>query len=111
MQAVASWAATAHMVCEAWLNGAVPTHYARRTLQTAQQKLQKEADTLEQSSSIPGDRLAKALEQLQNLEAMVDEMREAVQTGDRASLGQQINQLAAEEEALKTFTQSAGSQP
>ena len=111
MQTAASWAATAHMVGEAWLGGTVPTRYARRTLQTAQQTLSEQRDTLEQSPSITGDRLSKALEHLQNLEATVGEMQEAVQTGDRASLGQQIKQLATQEETLKTFTREAGGQP
>jgi hypothetical protein len=111
MQTATSWAATAHMVGEAWLGGAVPTRYARRTLQTAQQTLSEKRDTLQQSPSITGDRLSKALEHLQNLEATVEEMQKAVQMGDRASLGQQIKQLATEEQTLKTFTQNAGGQP
>lgn len=110
MQTATSWAATAHMVGEAWLGGAVPTRYARRTLQTAQQTL-SEKRTLEQSPFLTGDRLSKALEHLQNLEATVEEMQKAVQTGDRASLGQQIKQLATEEQTLKAFTQNAGGQP
>jgi hypothetical protein len=111
MQTATSWAATAHMTGEAWLNGAVPTRYARRTMQTAQQALSEEKRMLEQSPSITGDRLSKALEQLQQLEATVEEMQAAVQTGDRARLGQQLNQLATQEQTLKTFTQNAGGQP
>ncbi len=111
MQTAASWAATTHMVGEAWLNGAVPTPYARRTLETAQQTLSEQKRTLAQSPSVTGDSLSKALERLQNLQATVAAMHEAVRTGDRAGLGQLINRLAAEEQALKTFTQDAGGQP
>ena len=111
MQTATSWAATAHMVGEAWLGGAVPTRYARRTLQTAQQTLSEKRNTLEQSPPITGDRRSQVLEHLQHLEATVEEMQEAVQTGDRASLGQQIKQLATEEQTLKTITQEAGGQP
>ena len=99
------------MVCEAWLNGAVPTPYARRTLETARQALSEQRGTLAQSPPITGDSLSQAQEHLQNLEATVAAMHEAVQTGDRAGLGRLINQLAAEEQTLKTFTQNAGGQP
>ena len=111
MQTTTSWAATAHMVGEAWLGGAVPNPYARRTLQTAEQTLSEQRATLEQSSSLTDERRAKALEQLQNLEAIVEGMQEAVQTGDRASMGQRIEQLASQEQALKAFTESVGGQP
>ena len=111
MQTATSWAATAHMVSEAWLGGAVPTRYARRTLQTAQQTLSEQRHTLEQSPSITGDSLSKALSHLQHLEATVEAMHEAVRTGDRASLSRLLDQLATEEQTLKTFTQAAGGQP
>ena len=111
MQTATSWAATARMAGAAWLGGAVPTRYARRTLQTAQQTLSEKSNTLEQSPSITGDRRSKALEHLQNLEVTVEEMQKAVQTGDRPRLGQQIKHLAMEEQTLKTFTQNAGGQP
>jgi hypothetical protein len=111
MQTAASWAATAHMAGEAWLNGAVTTRYARRTLETARQTLSEQQRTLAQSPPVTGDSLSKALGHLQNLEATVEAMREAVRTGDRAGLGQSINRLEAEEQALKTFTQNAGGRP
>ena len=111
MQTAASWAATAHMVCEAWLGGTVPTRYAERTLQTARQTLSEQRDTLGRSPSDTSGSLSKALEQIRNLEATIEEMRGSVQAGDRASLERQLRQLAAEEQALKTLTQDAGGQP
>jgi hypothetical protein len=39
LQTAASWAATAHLAGEAWLSGAVPTAYTRRTLRLAEQAL------------------------------------------------------------------------
>ncbi len=39
MQTATSWATTAQMAGEAWLQRAVPTHYARRTSETAVETL------------------------------------------------------------------------
>jgi hypothetical protein len=111
MQTVTSWAATAHMVGEAWLRGAVPTRYARRTLQSAEETLAEERSALGQLPSLEGDRLAQTLQHLQKLETTVEEMRNTVETGDRARVGQQIEDLARHEQTLKSFTQHARGQP
>ena len=111
MQTVTSWAATAHMVGEAWLRGAVPTRYARRTLQTAQEMLAEERSALGQLAPRAGDRLAQTLQHLQKLETTVERMRRTVETGDRARLCQQIEDLATQEQTLKSFIQHAGGQP
>jgi uncharacterized metal-binding protein len=44
LQTVTSWAATAEMTGEAWIQGNVPTAYAKQTLSTAQKKLHKQTE-------------------------------------------------------------------
>jgi predicted nuclease with TOPRIM domain len=89
----------------------VPTSYAGRTLETIQQTLQEEADALEKLSSSTDERQAKALEQVQNLEATIDEMQAAVEAGDHAGMARQVNQLAVEEQTIKALAESLGGQP
>lgn len=111
MQTATSWAATAQMAGEAWLGGAVPTHYAERTIETAKETLLDTRETLEQLSSIPRDQRAKAREHLQNLTAKIEEMRTAIRSGDRARVRQQLQQLAVQKQAFMTFMENAGPQP
>lgn len=50
LQSVKSWAATAHMVGDAWKRKAVPTAYAKQTLTKTQEELKKETDSLSKLS-------------------------------------------------------------
>lgn len=111
MQTATSWAATAQMAGEAWVRRAVPTHYAGRTIETAVETLSETRQTLEQSSSIPPDQRVKAREHLQNLAATIEEMRKAIRSGDRARVQEQVEQLAAQKQALLNFLENAGARP
>ncbi len=93
------------------MSGSVPAAYTRRTLQTAQRRLEEEADELERSSPNPDERQAKAVELIQNLEVTIDEMQEAVEAEDRASLAQQIERVAAQQQEIKTLAESPWEQP
>ena len=108
LETVTSWAATAHMVGDAWINGTVPTAYAKQTLEAAQQSLQEEMDTLAQGSTVPSDRRTKLLETLQSLEQTVGQMATAVEQEDRAALTQQMQQLSTEEQTIGTLAKNAG---
>ncbi len=111
MQTATSWAATAQMAGEAWLRRAVPTHYARRTSETAVETLLETRETLEHPSSIPADQRGKAREHLQNLAATIEEMRKAIRSGDRSRVQQQVEELAGQKHALMSFMENAGAQP
>jgi hypothetical protein len=107
LQTAASWAATAHMAGEAWISGAVPTAYTRRTLHMAEQtlveglrKVQDQPATSAASASVP--------EHLQSLKHTLSRMREAVQTEDRMAMTQHMTALANEEEALRALRKGVG---
>ncbi|MCU6566712.1 hypothetical protein, partial [Klebsiella pneumoniae] len=44
LQTASSWAATVEMTSEAWIQGNVPTAFAKQTLSTAQKKLHKQTE-------------------------------------------------------------------
>lgn len=113
LQTVTSWAATAHMVGDAWTRGVVPTAYAKQTLEKAQKELHKEIDKLTQKSD-PQDR-ATLQEQLRRLESTVGQMSTAVEQGNRtalaklvADIAQQLKQLSREEQTISTLAKTAG---
>lgn len=109
LQTITSWSATAQMVGEAWVRGAVPTVYAKQTLSTAQQELQKETDTLAQLS-IPPTQRPTLLENLQRLDQTVGQMSTAAQQTDRTGMAQEIQKLALEKQKIKKFAQTKGMQ-
>lgn len=109
LQTITSWSATAQMVGEAWVRGAVPTVYAKQTLSTAQQELQKETDTLAQLS-IPPTQRPTLLENLQHLDQTVGQMSTAAQQTDRTGMAQEIQKLALEKQKIKKFVQARGMQ-
>ncbi len=99
------------MVGDTWVSNSVPTTYAVKTFQTAQQKLQQASDALTQASTIPALQRTTALEHLQNLQNITTEMLESVQRGDRSRVVQLVGQISAEEEAIKTLARSEDSKP
>lgn len=109
LQTVTSWAATAHMVGDSWLRGTVPTVYAKQTLQTAQEELQKETSALAKAAPV-GDR-TQVLAQLERLKYTLRQMAATVEQKDRSGLTQQVQQLALQEQALKRLVPTPGRQP
>lgn len=110
LQTVTSWAATAEMTSEAWMQGNVPTAFAKQTLSTAQKKLHKQTETIAQSSYDPAQRRT-ILEHLQSLESTVGQMSIAVEQEDRIAIAQQLQQLSIQEQTVIILANTAGKQP
>jgi hypothetical protein len=109
LQTAASWAATAHLAGEAWLSGAVPTAYTKRTLHMAEHTLvegirQVQAQPATSAAAAP----ASVSEHLQRLTHLLSRMREAVQAEDRRAMTHHLTALAHEEEALRTLIKGGG---
>ena len=110
LQTVISWEATAHMVGDAWLKRTVPTVFARRTLQSAREELQREVDTLAHIPDMPAQQRTMLLEPLQQSEHIVAQMLTAVEQDDLAQMTQQLQQLSTNEQAIKALAEKAGLQ-
>lgn len=109
LQTVASWAATARVVGEAWLKGDVPHAYATKTLSNAQETLQEEAKTIEELKPEAGTGLRdQLLNQTRSAAQVIDQMRAAVEKRDHQALAQLVKQLEAEEQAVKATAKSGG---
>jgi|SRR5918911_4977980 uncharacterized protein YPO0396 len=105
LQTVASWTATAHMVGDAWLKGAVPHAYVTKTLVNARETLQEETKTIEELKPEAG---AELLDQTRNVGQLVEQMRAAIEKKDNQTLAQLLKQLEAEEQAVKATAKSGG---
>lgn len=112
LQTITSWTATARMVGEAWIKGAVPNAYALHTLRTAKESLSESIKTLsEQNPEGAAELQTSLMGQARSLERLVDEMRGAVQNRDGGALAQLLKQLEGEEQTIKTLARNGGIQP
>lgn len=109
LQTVTSWAATAEMTGEAWMQGNVPTTFAKQTLFSALQKLHKETETIAQLSYDPTQRRT-ILEHLQILESTVGQMSIAVEQEDRIAIANQLQQLSTQKQKIIILANTAGGQ-
>lgn len=92
-QTILSWTATAHMVGDAWRRRAVPTTYARQTLESARRAVGavgKKDPALEET-------LAR--------------MADALRRNDRSALAQQIAALSEREQRLRAQSKPSRVQP
>jgi hypothetical protein len=105
---VKSWTATAHMVGDSWIKGAVPEAYAKQTLQAAQSELHKQGNTL--AKVAPAQIQTQLSDQLQQLEQTIGQMTLAVEHKDRPAMIQQIRQLSTQEHAIKVLAATVGEQ-
>ena len=110
LKTISSWAATASLVGEALMKGSVPVAYAKRTLETAEQKLQDESKMLEKSSDIPNDERTRAQVEINRIQGLVGQMRTAIEGKDQAALFQSIGQLMIEERSIKSFIKNVSGQ-
>ena len=110
LQTVSSWVSTSHMVGEALQNGKVPNAYAARTLEAAGQNLQEESRTLEKSSDIPAEGRANAQAQIARLQQIIGQLKTSVEGKDTALLSKEMEQLALEEQSLKSSLKGDSSQ-
>lgn len=107
MKTVSSWTATAQMAGEAWTKGFVPDAYARRTLETARENLRETAETLEQVKQIPANQNLQAQTEIGNLRQTMNQMRAAIESGNKSALAQSLNQLIMQKQALEMSVKSA----
>lgn len=110
LKTVSSWASTSRMVGEALMNGKVPMAYAKRTLETAQQKLQDESKTFSNSTDIPNERRTNVQGQINRIQQLVNQMKTAVEGNDKAALSQSIGQLMIEEQSMKSSIKNSSGQ-
>jgi hypothetical protein len=112
LQTITSWTATARMVGEAWLKGAVPNAYAAHTLQTADESLSEAIRTLSEQSSEGVAELQTSLTgQARSLKQLVEQMRAAIENRDGSALPQLLKQLEGEEQTIRTLAKNGGLQP
>jgi len=112
LQTITSWTATARMVGEAWLKGAVPNAYAAHTLRTAGESLSEAIRTLsEQSPEGVAELQTSLMGQARSLEQLVEQMRAAVENRDGSALSQLLKQLEGEEQTIKALAKNGGIQP
>lgn len=100
LETVQSWAATAHMVGEAWTKDTVPIAYTEQTLQTAQQTLQEELNTIREMSAVPIDQRTRALESARHLQQIIRQMQAAIERKDYAAMAEQVKELTTAEQTL-----------
>lgn len=105
-QTVKSWTATAHLVGDAWMQGSVPTPYAKKTLQAAEQDLQKQAEMLQKKA--PTQQQMMLLEHLQRSKQIMNQMSSAIEQKDRTQMMQLIQQISTEEQTLNPLAKPAG---
>ena len=105
---MASWAATARMAGEEWLKGSVPRAYAAQTLRAAEETLQEEAQAIQGQRAEGAAALQTSLlERTQAISQALGQMRAAVEGGDKRALAQLLEQLGAEERAVKSLAGGA----
>jgi ABC-type proline/glycine betaine transport system substrate-binding protein len=103
LRTVASWAATVRKVCEDWQGGRVPTGYAAKALEAAQDELQTEAQTLSEDTSIPAQARAAAQGQIEQLAQAVGQAQGAVGRADATAMAQVLGQLDAAARPINSF--------
>lgn len=112
LQTITSWTATARMVGEAWLKGAVPNAYAAHTLQTAKESLSEAIRALsEQKLEGVAELQTSLVGQARSLEQLVEQMRTDIENRDANALSQLLKQLEGEEQTTKSLAKSGGLQP
>jgi hypothetical protein len=109
LETVTSWAATAHMLADAWLAGAVPTAYATQTLEQGQHALRQKLRTRPASS--PAETRPQLLEYVQELEHTLGQMQAAIARHDRAALTQQLEHLAYVKHTIMALAKTRHAQP
>ena len=95
-----SWIETTRMVGQAWKAGWVPSTYAARTIQTAQETLQKESETI-QSFPIADKTRADLRARIQQMQDSLGQAEMAVKNSDRTGVDTAMSQLTAAEQILE----------
>jgi len=95
-----SWVETTRMVGQAWQAGSVPSAYAARTFQTAQDTLQQESETI-QNLSIAEVTRADLRANIQQMQNSLGQAEVALKNSDRAGVNAAMTQLTAAEQILE----------
>jgi hypothetical protein len=112
LQTLSSWAATLRLLADSWREGAVPSRYAAKTAEAAQETLQEEARKIERSCEMCYGSWSQAVlgAHAHNLDSLASELSQAVQKEDRAAAVQLVESLAGEEQSLRDLARKAGAQ-
>ena len=108
---VASWAASLHLLCDAWREGSVPTRYAAKSLEEAREALGEEAQTLRRELSqgeAEPQRGSALLDSLARLDALAVAAAGAVRAGDRGAAEQIVGALSREQQSLSDLSRGVG---
>jgi hypothetical protein len=93
LKAVDSWAATAGLTGQSWLDGTTPAVYARQTLEAATQAMQRSAQTIAQAP-LRADLRSDLAAAVRARQSAVEMMRSGVEAGDRGVVAGQVRRLA-----------------
>ncbi|MEH2423537.1 MAG: hypothetical protein V7K48_22275 [Nostoc sp.] len=110
-QSVSSWVATANMVGDAWIRGAVPNKYAEQTLKKAQEELRKEKEKIDEiklSKDVSEHDKSVLLTEVLQLANNTEEMSRAVAQKNHSVVRQKLGELAAEKRSLNKLRKVAG---
>lgn len=103
VQNVSSWSATAHMVGDAWIHGAVPKKYAQKTLKKAQEEILKERDNivkLQTSQLTIKEHKSVLASKLLLLANKTEKISIAIAKTNRAEVQKSLEELEAESRLL-----------
>jgi hypothetical protein len=109
LKTVISWAATAQMASQAWLQHRVPAVYAQQTLRKTQENLQAGLDEIDKVA--PPQNRAIALSQVKRLQDTIQHMATGLERQDRATLTQNLRILSRQKQGIQTLVQTFGGQP
>ncbi|MEH2011883.1 hypothetical protein [Nostoc sp.] len=110
-QSVSSWVATANMVGDAWIRGAVPNKYAEQTLKKATEELRKEKEKIDEiklSKDVSKHHKSVLIAEVFQLANKTQEMSKAVAQKNRSVVRQKLGELAAEKRSLNKLRKVAG---
>ncbi|WP_298907384.1 hypothetical protein [uncultured Nostoc sp.] len=110
-ESVSSWVATANMVGDAWIRGAVPNKYAEQTLKRATEELRKEKEKIDEiklSKDVNKHDKSVLIAEVFQLANKTQEMSKAVAQKNRSVVRQKLGELAAEKRSLNKLRKVAG---
>jgi hypothetical protein len=100
LETAESWSATAALIGERWLAGAVPAPYTRDALRAAATGLEDELSAVG-SASLPSGTKATLAASMVALDTAVTALRAAVGANDRALVARRIDALLTEQRAVR----------
>ena len=93
LKTVDSWAATAQLTGQSWLDGSVPTVYARQTFEAAKSAMRQSEQRLARTQ-LRADERDDLMAALREREGVVELMRSGVEANDRGVVALQLRRLA-----------------